>query len=56
VTEDEVVPFFHGKGRDIQKATQDALKREQWKEHRLYGERKDNLLVCARRETWNLLV
>ena len=39
VTEDEVVQFFDEKEKEVQKAIQDAIKREQWKEHRLYVEK-----------------
>lgn len=48
VTEDEVVRFFHKKEREVEKATQDAIKREQWKEDRLYAERKDTLVSMCR--------
>lgn len=50
VTEDEVVPFFHEKESEVQKAPQDAIKHEQCKEHRLYAERKDTLVsMCWER-------
>jgi len=48
VTEDEVVPFFHEKESEVQKAPQDAIKHEQCKEHRLYAERKDTLVSMYR--------
>ena len=50
VTEDEVVQFFDEKERGVQKATQDAINREQWKEHRLYAEKKETLVsMCKER-------
>ena len=48
VTEDEVVQFFDEKEKEVQKATQDAIKREQWKEHRLYAEKKDTLVSMCK--------
>ena len=41
VTEDEVVQFFDEKDKEVAKVLHDAVKHEQWKEYRLYGERKD---------------
>ena len=50
VTEGEVVQFFDEKEREVQKATQDAINREQWKEHRLYAEKKETLVsMCKER-------
>ena len=40
VTESKVVRFFDEKDKDVAKALHDAFKREQWKEHRLYREKK----------------
>ena len=51
VPEEEVVRFFEEKDKDVEKAMQDAVKREQWKEHRLYREKKDTLVsMCKERK------
>ena len=50
VTEDAVVQFFEKKEKEVQKAIQDAIKCEQWKEHRLYAEKNDTLVsMCKER-------
>lgn len=48
VIEDEVVRFFYKKEREVEKVIQDVIKREQWKEDRLYAERKDIFVSMCR--------
>lgn len=48
VTESKVVRFFDEKDKDVAKALHDAFKREQWKEHRLYRERKETLMSMCK--------
>jgi len=48
VSEQEVLKFFEDKDKEIAKEIYDAKKREQWKRHRLYGEKKDKLARMCR--------
>lgn len=43
-----VVRFFYKKEREVEKVIQDVIKCEQWKEDRLYVERKDIFVSMCR--------